>query len=471
MDTKRRAASLLLGVVLAACAGPPGPTATPGSSSSPSATTPSPEPPTLGTATPGSSSSPFSRTTPSPESPTPANSTSTSAPTVNPPPSSSGAPAFVTPIPPAATTAWTGITWKELAPEDPLAQVRSVVRWRNGFVAVGTPLAIGETSRTPVWVSGDGGAWRPLDAAVFGPSTIVLGVVEIASGLVALTVQGGANIYGRPTGPLGFWTWKPPLQAWTSSDGTRWTPHPGPKVSLSPWFGVGHRNEPDDVIFRAGPAGLLVASRTEAGSLEVAISTDGVAWENLPASAFPPKTFLTDIAAISSGFVAIGGIAGADPGAFWAAFWSGDGRVWERIPQPVAADGLVDGPEGLLAADQAGAPGWWSSTDGRRWTLLPEYPPLGFGSFPDSQCSPKCLNGVMVGNGERMLAYSGGDTQVGWTSFDGLSWRSLAISGGRPMDWPDWDTTMIVMPVGVLWIRWDGIDVPGPIWFGVPETR
>lgn len=107
--------------------------------------------------------------------------------------SPAGLAAFTTPVPARAETPWSGISWRKLAPDDPLAQVRSVLRWSGGFVALGAVIATGETSRTPVWVSADGVTWRPLDAYVFGPATIVIGVGETAEGIVALTLQGGRN--------------------------------------------------------------------------------------------------------------------------------------------------------------------------------------------------------------------------------------------------------------------------------------
>jgi len=108
----------------------------------------------------------------------------TAAPTATPGPTLPGPVAFITSIPPSATVAWTGLEWRALAADDPLAGVRSVVRWSGGFVAVGAPVATGKTSRTPLWISTDGASWHALDKTALGPSTIVIGIREVADGLV-----------------------------------------------------------------------------------------------------------------------------------------------------------------------------------------------------------------------------------------------------------------------------------------------
>src|SRR5450759_3814704 len=43
--------------------------------------------------------------------------------------SPAGLAAFTTPVPPGAGTAWSGIHWRKLATDDPLAHVRSVAGW------------------------------------------------------------------------------------------------------------------------------------------------------------------------------------------------------------------------------------------------------------------------------------------------------------------------------------------------------
>ena len=385
--------------------------------------------------------------------------------------SPAGLAAFTTPVPPGAGTAWSGIHWRKLATDDPLAHVRSVVRWRGGFVALGAVIASGQTSSTPLWVSTDGASWHPLDPQVFGPATVVIGVGETATGIVALTLHGGANQCDGQTTPLDCWALTPPLQAWTSSDATNWTSHPGPGIALpSGCDGCGV----DVPTLRSATPGLLVVNHnggTEWVGARAAFSRDGIAWETLPADAFPSGFAFGDVAGFRSGFTAVGG-TGGNPGRA-VALSSSDGRHWATRDLPTAgldpqagstAYRIADGPDGLIVrgSNQA-TPGtelWWSSVSGSTWSRGAGYPPLGvwIGQGEGSGLMP---NGTFLGDGERMLAYRGGDKPVAWTSSDGRSWRTIAIGGSRPTG----SGTLVLMPIGVLWIGDDG-----STWFGQPAT-
>ena len=409
----------------------------------------------------------------SPTAASPGLSTLPASPSPSPLASPVGLPAFTTPVPPGAGTAWSGIHWRKLATDDPLAHVRSVVRWRGGFVALGAVIASGQTSSTPLWVSTDGASWHPLDPQVFGPATVVIGVGETATGIVALTLHGGANQCDGQTTPLDCWALTPPLQAWTSSDATNWTSHPGPGIALpSGCDGCGV----DVPTLRSGTPGLLVVNHnggTEWVGARAAFSRDGIAWETLPADAFPSGFAFGDVAGFRSGFTAVGG-TGGNPGRA-VALSSSDGRHWATRDLPTAgldpqagstAYRIADGPDGLIVrgSNQA-TPGtelWWSSVSGSTWSRVAGYPPLGvwIGQGEGSGLMP---NGTFLGDGERMLAYRGGDKPVAWTSSDGRSWRTIAIGGSPPT--ATGSGTLVLMPIGVLWIGDDG-----STWFGQPAT-
>jgi len=291
--------------------------------------------------------------------------------------------------------------------------------------------------------------------------------------IVALTLHGGANQCDDQTTPLDCWALTPPLQAWTSSDATNWTSHPGPGIALpSGCDGCGV----DVPTLRSGTPGLLVVNHnggTEWVGARAAFSRDGIAWETLPADAFPSGFAFGDVAGFRSGFTAVGG-TGGNPGRA-VALSSSDGRHWATRDLPTAgldpqagstAYRIADGPDGLIVrgSNQA-TPGtelWWSSVSGSTWSRVAGYPPLGvwIGQGEGSGLMP---NGTFLGDGERMLAYRGGDKPVAWTSSDGRSWRTIAIGGSPPT--ATGSGTLVLMPIGVLWIGDDG-----STWFGQPAT-
>ena len=356
---------------------------------------------------------------------------------------------FVTPIPPDAETVWTGISWRKLEATDPLAYVRSVTRWRGGYVAVGDPGGDQRSGATPVWVSADGGTWSQLDSAVFGPATRVLGVGETAAGLVTLTMQGG-------------WPPSPPLQAWTSSDGVAWTPHPGPALGPAEELPT----------FRAGPAGLVVAIRAgtgAGGAGQVAISRDGVAWEILSANAFPAGWRRVEaMEATPSGFIAVGSATAKTGTQTMIALSSTEARLGEP------RSGATPGSTQSSAASSADPPAssrwavpvahrrwtrpastaiWWSSLDGRMETL-PKYPPLepsgaGRPGMPDA-----CPDETSSGTAADVRVPRPGK-QIGWTSLTADP-ATVTFEGGRPEKTRRLSVPVVILPIGVLLQNQDG---------------
>jgi hypothetical protein len=372
------------------------------------------------------------------------------------------------------------MSWERLAAGDPLEQVGAVVRWSGGFVEIGAPLATdgaGTTSRTPVFASADGATWRPLDPAVLGPATVIIGVAATPTGIMALTLQGGRNqCDSQPAAPFCS-TLAAPLQAWTSEDGSNWAAHAGPAIQLQPnCDGCGI--DPPQV--RAGPSGLVVSHTQHGPALtkaEVAVSRDGIAWDVLPSSAFPATFNLSDVAATSAGFIAVGSMGGdrIRP----AVFSSADGRRWTSGSLPIAglpssasptAKQVVVGPEGAIAIGSDGfVPGtspWWSSVGGGTWKLLKGYPPLGTWNG-QGEGTGLIANGVLLGDGERMVAYRGGDKAAGWTSSDGRTWQALAIDGGGQTGTADGPVQdFLLTPIGLFAHGSDGA-----AWLGRPAAH
>src|SRR5450759_3292870 len=78
---------------------------------------------------------------------------------------------FAIALPPPDTATWSAIHWGRLASDNPLRLMRSVLRWRGGYIAVGS-LASGGATTTPVWTSRDGGPWMPV--LTFWPGLLVV---------------------------------------------------------------------------------------------------------------------------------------------------------------------------------------------------------------------------------------------------------------------------------------------------------
>ncbi len=357
-------------------------------------------------------------------------------------------PGFTTNAPTAPDATWTALTWRKLAANDPLAQVRKVIRWSGGYIALGQDQAAGDTSWTPVWTSSDGVSWTPLDPSVFGSGTIIYDVAELPrGGLVALTGAGWAD--GLTTVPA---------QSWTSSDARSWTAHPGPDVIAQ--AGLQTSDRP---LLAAGPAGVIASSYWR--PTIAAISSDGVSWTALPDTALPTGFAMGGLAGTADGYVAVGATpidADHDKG---TAIWSSDGLHWTQAPQDLeqasivlassgptwGATGLWAGRSGFLAHGGVfGAPGfaiWWQSSDGRHWQNLAKYPPLGptTGEGEGVGGSP---NGWVASDGQRMVAV--GIPGGAWVSADGLRWSQLTVSGPTPANEA---SELTVMPGGVLLVQ------------------
>jgi hypothetical protein len=371
--------------------------------------------------------------------------------------------AFTTPRPPSVSATWTGLRWRRLAPDDPLSILRSVTRWRGGFIAVGWQ---GVPPRTPIWTSADGRRWVPLisgTSATFWPGFAVLGVAEGPTGLVAVTEA--VEFCGEPCVP----TYVPLVVSWTSPDGRRWRPHP---LFPAEWLATPNGSAP---LVAMGPPGLVVASSGPAAHF--ATSTDGSHWSLLPAGAFPARFALNDLRYAAPGYVALGHWLTGDGVGDAATLWSADGRHWSATPTalptsvPVgplvgsAVASLLVGRDGMVAVgrdvNSPGAALWWQSPDGRHWTALPEFPPLGPTTCRGGFCALQS-HGVLVGDGERLVVVQGGDDGSAWVSSDGRSWKRLATTG----DLPSADAyAATLLPGGVLLTN-------GPAtWFGEAVVR
>src|SRR5436190_8757413 len=202
--------------------------------------------------------------------------------------------AFTLPSPPLAAASWTGIRWRRLGIDDQLTAVRSTLRWRGGFVALGPDVP----GATPVWASIDGASWEPVAVNTTTrswPGRRLLGVFELPQGLVAIADLSEAADCPRGLGCMAF-------MSWTSSDGRAWTP-----------LSVFSREQPNTTVtaqlVAVGPAGLMVVS-TGAPS-HVVTSKDGVAWTDMPDGTFPTGYVINALRGTATGYV-VGGFRVTD---------------------------------------------------------------------------------------------------------------------------------------------------------------
>ena len=365
-------------------------------------------------------------------------------------------------LPPATTAVWTAIRWRQLAPDEPLNLVRSIVAWRGGFAALGFD-ATDAAAPTPLWTSADGAQWSPVPAGAatsIAPAVQVVAIAAVPDGLVALTSPGARCDGYELCGWFG-----PPVTAWTSADGVRWARRPVPALGTAvTWRGA---------ALAGGPAGLVAVSLgTHA---EVKRSPDGVTWITSPVDSLPTDVAVGTVQATPTGYVVAGTTAPRGAGAGPGTLWSADGRDW-RVGSTVPGGGpdgsVIDGPalrtlaagrDGLVAREvSAGDPTverWWRSTDGRSWQSIPGFPavdPTSAGSTTGSAGSV-----AIAGDGDRIVVVRGGPDGGTWVSTDGSSWSGLQVEGTPPAGPPN---RIVLLPGGIL------VSNGSTAWYGTAST-
>ena len=73
----------------------------------------------------------------------------------------------------------------------------------------------------------------------------------------------------------------------------------------------------------------------------------------------------------------------------------------------------------------------WLTTNGTAWHGLPGFPPIGVWTG-EGEGTGLLPNGVVAGDGTRMVAFRAGTAPAGYTSFDGRTWQHLKMTGSPP---------------------------------------
>lgn len=240
---------------------------------------------------------------------------------------------------------------------------------------------------------------RATKLPVVPEESVVVAVAPVGKGFVAFSING----MGAP-------------DIWYSPDGRAWETRAPPG---NPLRGLSAVVAADGRLLAFGKVGDI-----DVYSAAVWTSDDGITWRRVQVGPEFDGAQVLDVAAAAGGFVAVGGVPGADAAAIWT---STSGETWKRASGQFAGAFLwavARGGPGFVAV------GWrrnpepdlavWTSVDGREWALAPE-PPGGHG-FQGRDVVARDGTLVMVGNLAR------GDVAGAWTSTDGVTWRPAEAS-------------------------------------------
>ena len=237
---------------------------------------------------------------------------------------------------------WTGRTVPILGTDGTAERITSVVATGSGYVAGGSVGPELGDRRARFWRSADGSTWVPVadDAPAFSNAE-VRSIASVQGRFVAVGVVGDAE---HPTGAV----------AWTSADGSAWTRTDDPSfvgaVAVS--------------VVAAPFGGLVAVGSTVDRAMAVAWhSADGRTWTRAPSNPGledPGFVWMTDAAAIADEVIAVGDYQPNQRGT--AVSWvTPDGMTWQRAaPAPVQEGAefyaIATGGPGAVAVGAYGLP-------------------------------------------------------------------------------------------------------------------
>jgi hypothetical protein len=278
---------------------------------------------------------------------------------------------------------------------------------------------------------------EPAAAPVLQPGTGDLGARAIVAGVVS--VPGGFLAIGErfaDDGAAG--DVQTVTTFWRSTDGHNWTIEEADPAVWGDWSA-------DRV---AQGAGGIVVLAGGANGRALATSTDGETWTvtpvtaetvGLPADAYPGAFPVNDVAALGTGFLALGQLIGGGTGTAGVApllLYSPDGTSWNQagapalagppvLPEYFAGTAELDGD---LFAFVTGAHGYdvevWRSADAGTWERVggPEM-------FPGADHvvigAATAFEGRLIAGGHDHTS----GTAIVWTSADGETWEPASGDG------------------------------------------
>jgi len=321
-------------------------------------------------------------------------------------------------------------------------QIVASTAWPGGFLFIGETFS-GEPPTELVWRSTSGSTWTRTVVPAFA-GTDVRGITWTGQRLVVIATTHPISGITAPRPPLGF--------AWTSTDGTTWTPVSDPQGSLAHMV---------PTSIGSGPAGVVIAGNRPYGGLSLLHSSDGVAWsaDDTTTSAFSGVQYGGAVVGWTEGFLLTTSVpAVITPPVVWApptaaAFGSADGITWAKASVPEGAESLsfVTAGDQIVAVGDTcvaciGAFASWSTADhGATWQQ-------------EAQPSQGLSLGTMItSTGTRFVDISAG--RLRWSD-DGRTWHPLVSSG--PAISPDYSFQLLVSGDRVVLVGWQGISQGSP---------
>ncbi len=289
-----------------------------------------------------------------------------------------------------------GQTWHSQASFGPGSRINGFSVGPAGVLAVG---AQGAAARS--WFSTDGLTWRAApDAAALRPAkdnSIEMGsATATPSGWLAVGKEVISCVLD-----CGDWA-AVRANVWTSADGLHWTREPASSALA---------NAGMNGVVRGGPGYVAVGGAPNVAALKSGLvhavvwtSADGRTWTRIkdgpifhpPAELDPElQVSASAIAFDGSHFVAVGEAASQDLTSALA-WWSADGRTWQRATGERFPNGqlwrVASVPGGFLGVGPSSSDsclgGIWSSTDGQAWSCVASDPAFDGIATSDVAASP-----------------------------------------------------------------------------------